>query len=179
MNYLLLVLIFFALLFDKLHIFFYMVIGSCLHECGHIAACIIYKYRPSIKISVFGIKLCNYPDKPSHKLFVLICGPLINLLLMFISAYNLYNDFSLDCYIFMCINLMIFLFNLLPVDFMDGGQILNLLSDSVLLRKSLNIISVIVILTVILLLSFNIIHSLYAFALFTIYFYINRKGLHL
>ena len=156
-----------------------MILSSCLHEFGHMAACIICQSRPSVKISVFGIKLCNYPNKPSHKLFVLICGPLINLLLMLISAYNLYNDFSLDCYIFMCINLMIFLFNLLPVDFMDGGQILNLLSDSVLFRKSLNIISVVVILTVILLLSSNILHSLYAFALFTIYFYINRKGLRL
>lgn len=175
MEYFILVIIFFALLFDKLNIFLFLLISSLLHEIGHIAACLLCGCKPKIKISVFGIKLSRYPEKIYKKALVIICGPLVNLVAFLVCAAMISQKFTLDLYIFMLINLIILIFNCMPVFFMDGGQLVALFCQNYILRNILDILSLIVIIIIVLLLSENIIVSLVSLTLFLLYYYMNKK----
>lgn len=171
------VVIFYALLFDRLNIFLYLVISAVLHELGHISACIICHIRPQIKISVFGIKLCRYPQEKYKKLFVLLSGPLINLILAILSGLKLQEHFSLNLYVFLCINLVLFIFNILPVNFLDGGQIIQLFCQSASIQKTAEKASFAFIIIAVMLFTGNIIFSALAVMMFFVYCYINKKDL--
>ena len=179
MVYIYLVLLFFALLFDKLNIIFFLLFSALMHECGHIAACMMCRTNPKIKLSVFGIRLYNYPVKRLQKFFVLLCGPSVNFLLIIVSFIKLNNHFTIDCYIFMCVNIVIFIFNLLPFEFMDGGQIIAVFSDNVRLKIILEIFSFIIIIFAITYISADLLHTSIAFLLFIIYYFINKNSLYL
>ena len=104
MKYIFFIIIFFILLFDNMNIFLFLIISSVIHETGHILSCIIFGYKPEIKISVFGIRLSEYPDKKYLKLIVLISGPFINCLTIIICLLVLNYKFSLNIYTFTHIN---------------------------------------------------------------------------
>lgn len=176
MKYYLLVIAFFALIFDELNIFFYLVISSFLHESGHIIACFLCGSRPHIDISVFGIKLKGYPNSIMKKLVVITCGPAVNLLLIIISKYLLSNEFNLNIYVFMIINIILLLFNCLPIYFLDGGQIAMLFLQNKYIRAILDIISILIVFIVLLSVSNNKIISICLFSLFVVYYFINRKA---
>lgn len=179
MKYITLVIVFFSLIFDRLNIFLFLLISALLHEAGHILVCIALKTKPKISISPFGIKLCGYPQNKISKLMVLSGGPFANLLIIIIMSFLLCHRFSLNKYIFMCINIVIMLFNLLPIHFLDGGQIILLFCDSKIIRNIMDICGFIVLAMVIFVFSDNILLSLSAFGLFVIYYLINKKCLHL
>ena len=120
-----LIILFTGLYFDNLNIFRYWIVSSMLHEAGHIAA---YRFLlskwPKIEISVFGFTMINdivYSDDLKK---VLICGPAVNLRLCIISVLFLSLEFRLNCFIFLSVNTIILVFNLLPVYYLDGGQLL-------------------------------------------------------
>ena len=176
MKYYLLVIAFFALIFDELNIFFYLVISSFLHESGHIIACFLCGSRPHIDASVFGLKLKGYPDSRRKKLVVITCGPAVNLFLIIISKYLLLNEFNLNIYVFMLVNVIVLLFNCLPIFFLDGGQIAMLFLQNKYIRAILDIISILIVFIVLLLVSNNKTISICLFSLFIVYYYINRKA---
>ena len=140
-----------------------------MHETGHIVACVILGTKPVINISYYGIKLMGYPYKSSEKLLVLISGPLVNLLVLIICYFNIKYRFSLKMYIFMCVNIIIFIFNILPIHFMDGGQIIGMLVENRQVIKILDFMSIITVVIVIFLFSKNYLHSIMAFGLFLFY----------
>lgn len=177
MNFLLVTVIFFVLLFDKLNIFFYLILASFMHETGHIAACLICGYRPVLKITLFGICLFNYPDHKIKKLFVLVSGPAVNGVMAAILFYLMNNSFSVNIYVFYCVNLLLFIFNLLPVSFLDGGQIAASVCKNVLVLKIMDIIALTVALTLVLQYTEDTTKSLLTMVLFGIYYYINKKSL--
>lgn len=174
MNYILVAAIFFALIFDKLNIFFYLIVSAFLHETGHIAVCLLSGHIPQIEISVFGIKMKGYPKQKHKKLCVLIAGPFVNLVLIILSVIKLHNAFSLNTYIFMSVNILLLLFNCLPVCFLDGGQILELFCDNDIIRKILDVFSVIILLIGTIALTQNNLWSIYTFIIFIIYYLINK-----
>lgn len=178
MEYIVLSVIFFALIFDKLNIFLFLIISALLHETGHIFSCWLLGIKPKIKISFFGIKLCRYPEEKIKKLIVLISGPFVNILLAIISNSFLYYNFSLKLYTFMCVNLVLFLFNIMPIYFLDGGQVITLLFDNYRISKITDIISVICIGVLTLHFSNNNVVSLLIVCMFLIYYCLNKKDLH-
>ena len=176
MKYYLLVIAFFALIFDELNIFFYLVISSFLHESGHIIACFLCGSRPHIDISVFGIKLKGYPNSILKKMVVIICGPAVNLILIIVSMILLSTEFNLNIYVFMVVNTIILLFNCLPIYFLDGGQIAMLFLQNKYIRAILDIISILIVFIVLISVSNNVIISICLFSLFIMYYFINRKA---
>ena len=92
-----------------------IILFSILHELGHIIMLLIFGARPTlIKLSFYGIGM-KYEKHLSKikELFVLLCGPAVNL--------ALYIFFGNE------INLMLFLLNMFPVTPLDGGRIVRLL----------------------------------------------------
>lgn len=173
MEYLTLVLVFFALVFDRLNIFLYLIVSSVLHELGHIAACILFKIKPHIVISPFGFKLRRYTNNKKEKLIILISGPIVNLGLVLISAVLLHNKYSLNKHIFFIVNIIIFSFNMLPISFLDGGQVLACFCQNTDLRKVLDIVSFVFIAVIVIIYSNNILVSLSAVTFFLVYYFIN------
>lgn len=174
MNYLLFVIIFFALIFDRLNIFLFLIISSILHETGHIAVCIISGVKPVVKPSVFGIKLCNYPKTRVKKTAVVMAGPFTNFIIILICYYLLKNDFRLNIYIFMLVNTVVFIFNMLPVYFLDGGQLVSIFFDNPTIHNILDVLSFVFIFTAVIVCSSDKIISLFALLIFAVYYCINR-----
>lgn len=129
---------------------FILIMFGCviLHEYGHALAARRFGVKTlDIIISPIGgiARLQKLPEKPKHELFVAIAGPLVNLsiaLFLFAIAYITYqNDFlpspdeSLGIIsspfgfltLLIWINLVLFVFNLVPAFPMDGGRILRAL----------------------------------------------------
>lgn len=108
-----------------------IILFSVLHELGHIIMLLIFGARPTlIKLSFYGIgmKFDEHLSKVKE-LFVLLCGPAVNLALFVIFR----NE----------INLMLFLLNIFPVVPLDGGRAVRLFFPkfSVILTLVLLIIS--------------------------------------
>lgn len=164
-------------MFDRLNIFFYLIISALLHEAGHIIADIACGYKPRIKVSVFGICLKNYPFEKRKKFWVLICGPLVNILLIAASCALLNFNFSVNRYIFMCVNIVLLIFNILPVSFLDGGQLLNIFVSNKKILTAAEIISLLLITVILFYLTENKTVSAVGISLFLTYYCINKKDL--
>lgn len=127
--FLFLTLLFFGLSFDRLNIFKYCILSSILHELGHIitySLCI--KKYPEIKVSIFGFKMSSHTINNRYYPLILLSGPLINFLIAFSSFIYLQYVFRLNVYILMIVNIFIFIINILPVYYLDGGQLIYLFS---------------------------------------------------
>lgn len=108
-----------VLLIDKTGICILGLIACLWHEVGHLSAFMLKKAKPlEISFLAGGIRI-----KPSReltgndKIFVLAAGPLFNL-----TAAGLLADISP---VFAAVNIVIGVFNLLPVSPLDGGGILS------------------------------------------------------
>src|SRR5947199_8081053 len=109
-----------------------------IHEFGHALAC---RQVGGIADRIVlwplgGIAFVNPPRRPGAMLWSIAAGPLVNLILLPILSILLTlsrisadepNDFGLFLYHVWWINLGLFIFNILPVYPLDGGQILRAL----------------------------------------------------
>ncbi|MCQ3937385.1 MAG: hypothetical protein DPW18_10100 [Chloroflexi bacterium] len=118
-----------------------------LHELGHtFAAQVVGVEVKSVVVWLLGgfTNLAYKPDKPAHNLFIALAGPLVNMLLAFLCVFvyialafiSLPYSSEVDIYIWMqtfqnlafslaIVNLVLVVFNLLPVYPLDGGNILH------------------------------------------------------
>lgn len=118
-----------------------------LHEVGHaFAAQVVGVEVKSIVVWLLGglTNLAYKPEKPTHNLFIYAAGPLMNMLLAFlcVAAYMLtamlFLPFSTapEIYVWVqtfqnlffslaIVNIILFVFNLIPVYPLDGGNILH------------------------------------------------------
>lgn len=127
--FLFLIFIYFGLFFDNMGIFKFTLISSILHEAGHIVSyCILMKKCPRIDVSVYGFRMTNNVTQQKILVKILICGPMVNLIATVLTWIYSLNTLKFDVLIFTLINLSIFIFNSLPIYFLDGGQILYCLS---------------------------------------------------
>lgn len=97
-------------------------LATFFHELGHLICMHLLKAIPSeiiLELGTIRIVEENITTK-NETLLILLSGPLINLIL-FLIFIN-FNSLKL----FAIINLSLFLFNLLPIEGLDGGSILKL-----------------------------------------------------
>ena len=120
----------------QIEIYGYIMFFAFIHELGHLICGMILGMKPEkLEIMPFGlsvsfkIKADEYNKKVKKgnlfeikKIIVATAGPIINLLLIFII-----NNLELDItksLIMIYSNLLLFIFNLLPIYPLDGGRII-------------------------------------------------------
>lgn len=144
------------------------VLSVFLHEAGHAWAARRVKVEvKSILIWLLGglTSLAHEPEKPLHRLLVYAAGPLVTLLLsfFFVAFYLVYifsyallpYETALEIIRFVqpfpmlflsvaVLNIVLLLFNLLPIYPFDGGRILHALIESFLGKSNANLITMLV-----------------------------------
>lgn len=135
----------FALLFlltNRISIYVAIMLFALIHELGHLLCGIILGFKPkNIVIMPYGVKLnfkINYQDYNKKikngnvlslkKIAIAIAGPMLNLILFLITMIftYYYGDFTflgMTNDNIMYSNLLIFIFNLIPIYPLDGGRI--------------------------------------------------------
>lgn len=112
---------------DKKGLALITVASVALHELGHIAALCFFKSQPDeIVFGIFGIRIQQnkYILSDFKQAIVVLCGPLVNVVLfaVFFLA-NLAFEGQILLMI-SAVNLIMGVFNLLPILPLDGGRIL-------------------------------------------------------
>lgn len=117
-----------------------------IHELGHSVAAHYFKWKiKKIELLPFGgvAEVEEYGNRPLKEEFiVIIAGPLQHVWLIGLSFFLLQFDFwtAADHHMFVTHNLMVLLFNLLPVWPLDGGKLLYLFfSKKLPFQKSLEV----------------------------------------
>ena len=107
---------------------FVTVISSLLHEMGHLLIMTSVGNKPqAVRFEITGMNIIRQPDyKISIKNEILISlgGPFINLICFSISVIILCIYQNDNVLTFGCINLILMIFNLLPIKKLDGGMAL-------------------------------------------------------
>lgn len=107
---------------------FVTVISSLLHEMGHLLIMTSVGNKPqAVRFEITGMNIIRQPDyKISIKNEILISlgGPFINLICFSISVIILCIYQNDNVLTFGCINLILMIFNLLPIKKLDGGMVL-------------------------------------------------------
>jgi len=156
--------LFIFLLTRQIEIYAFLMLFAFLHELGHLLAGLMLNMKPRVlEIAPYGFSIsfednyisCNKKIKNSSmvsikKILIASAGPIVNLIMIliiyayyFISKNNYIFGIQLNMIIYS--NLLIFIFNLLPIYPLDGGRILKEIIHIFLgLRKSysyMNLIS--------------------------------------
>ena len=112
----------------KTHNVLFVVVFSALHEFGHILGLFIIGNKPKyIALELTGINICRN-DKTEislmKEIIVSVFGPLVNFLFFSIFAIIYSQNQSINMLDIASVNLILGVFNLLPVKGLDGGKIL-------------------------------------------------------
>lgn len=155
---------------DRTGIFIPLFISMLLHEIGHLITLTYFKCKISkisLKIGTIGI---NYIDglTTRQKIISLIIGPLVNLIMALVL-------FALNLRIYSAINILLFIYNLLPIKGTDGGETLSILlsyklgyNNSIIIQRIISIVIILFLLAFfVYLLIKNIVN--YSIILFCIY----------
>lgn len=145
--------LFLFLLTSQFEIYIILFIFAILHELGHLIAGLILKFKPEeIKLTPLGLQI-SFKTSPNEvnskikkakeinikKAIIAFAGPITNLLITVIVIILAYFNINFkNMYIYQIIiysNLIIGLFNLIPIYPMDGGRILKEILNIYLGRK--------------------------------------------
>ena len=121
----------------QFQIYVMMIIFAIIHELGHLMMGLILGLKPEkIELMPLGLSISfklNVEDINSKKgkankkvlkeILIALAGPVTNLII-FIVTYIWFIELSYS-YLIIYANLLIFIFNLLPIYPLDGGRVLN------------------------------------------------------
>ena len=131
----------FAVLFyitKQIEIYAMLMLFAILHECGHLLAGVLLKFKPE-KINImpmglsisFRIPVDDYNKKIEKsnilsikKIIIAFSGPLINLIIAILFTFFDFNFTEIQRLNIVYSNIIICLFNLVPIYPLDGGRIL-------------------------------------------------------
>lgn len=119
----------FLLLTDRTGLIIPVLAASLIHEAGHLFCMWAADCAPiSIKLIPASVQITrHYKSSVNRDIAVSFCGPLVNIC-VFAALYLNYNLYKRDYILtFAAVNLIIGLFNLLPINGLDGGSVLVLL----------------------------------------------------
>lgn len=113
-------------LINNVNTYLIFFVSILLHELSHlIIGIIIGKIPQKMNVSIFGVSLEFYSyskNKVLNKCIFYIIGPITNLIIAYIFYYFLnQKNFSKEIII---TNILLFVFNMLPILPLDGGKIL-------------------------------------------------------
>lgn len=137
-----------------------------LHELGHtFAAQLVGVEVKSVFVWILGglTNLSYKPEKPVHNLFIAAAGPLVNMLLAFLCVaayillYIVFLPYSNNAELFLWVqtfvnlffslafvNIILIVFNLLPVYPLDGGNILHALMEMFFGKSNADLITLVI-----------------------------------
>lgn len=97
-----------------------------IHETGHLFAMWLLGCRPkSIRLIPASVQIVRgFSSRPYGEAVVAVCGPAANIAVFLSLSLNYYYCSSKNSLIFGLLNLIIGIFNLLPVSGLDGGTLL-------------------------------------------------------
>ncbi|WLV23680.1 stage IV sporulation protein FB [Aciduricibacillus chroicocephali] len=113
-----------------------MLLIVCIHELGHVLMALYFRWRiEKIMIWIFGgvMKTAEHGSRPiSEEALVVIAGPFQHVLIF--ACLILFGNYIPDPFLSTLhnANMMILLFNMLPVWPLDGGKLLSLVLASIL-----------------------------------------------
>ncbi len=143
------------LLFDKTGLILPTLLSAFIHELGHLFAMWLCNCPPKeIKFIPASMQIIrSFPQRPNGELIIALFGPLCNLLLFCVFYFNFLSTNESFALQFALLNLIIGIFNLLPLKGLDGGTVLELLLSKFLsVNKATLIIKAITFITALLIL---------------------------
>lgn len=114
------------LAFDKTGLALPTLIAVTSHELGHLSVMWMLESTPkSIRLIPASVQITrNFSYSYKNDILIALSGPAVNLLLFFVFYINYltFKNYGVFCYAI--INLIVCLFNMLPVMGLDGGTVL-------------------------------------------------------
>ena len=134
-------------------------IASLLHESGHIIAMILCKDKiQTLKITAAGLRIDKINSMNlsyNQEIFIALSGVGMNFILCAVSSAIYFICGNKNVFGFLCINLIVAIFNLLPIESLDGAKALYFfLLKKVSDEKACAFIAVLSIITIILMIVF-------------------------
>lgn len=163
------------LLTKQIEMYAILMIFALIHELGHLCAGVILGFKPeSIKINPFGFQVSfktRVEDYNKHvkkgnelclkKIIIASAGPLVNLFIVLICLL-IHKDLIISKEIIIYSNLLLAIFNLLPIYPLDGGrilkQIIHILKGKKEAHKIVNTISKITVIALTIMISIVILY---------------------
>lgn len=105
------------------------------HELGHLIMMLIFRKKPrKIELGYFGMKIISGERmvSPLSDILIAAAGPAVNILLSYVFHLLKMHNMAQ-------INLALAIFNLLPVNVLDGGRILSAVTDNYRLLKKIGL----------------------------------------
>ena len=132
-NYLFLSMIVIYLAIDETGLFLPLSIGVIVHELSHVFFLVIFDCKVnSINLSIGAITVNHSSGIDKYKnMIAVLAGPISNLLLSLLF-YRI--NFMTHFYV----NIILFIYNLLPINGLDGGELIKLLFNGVLSAEKIN-----------------------------------------
>ena len=114
----------------QIEVYAILMLLAFLHECGHLLAGLLLKLKPKkLEINPFGVAIifeefgCKDNKFEMKKILIALAGPLTNLGIMLIVMFFDFGFTQITREIIIYANLLIILFNILPIYPLDGGRI--------------------------------------------------------
>ncbi len=114
------------LLFDRTGYILPMLLAVLVHECGHLIVMWILDCAPKrIRLVPASVEItAKIGYTPKNEVLIALAGPMVNIILFLVLWFNHRAFGNEDYLIYGIINLLIGLFNLIPVAGLDGGTLL-------------------------------------------------------